>query len=81
MIRWLSTQYEWLKSALNEKGEDKASFKRIASTAIIILFIVSYSKIAIPSETLMDIPDTWALLIGGIILGLGAIDKIKRKDQ
>lgn len=81
MIGWISKQYEWLKSALNETGEDKASFKRISASAMIILFIISYSKIAIPSKTLIDIPDTWALLIGGIILGLGAIDKIRRKEH
>jgi len=73
-MNWFEEQLSWFKSFFNEP-DGKGSNKRLLGTVIIIVFVISYMKIAIPSKILLDIPPGWAYLIAGII-GLGVIDKL-----
>lgn len=66
MLLWLDKQFDWLKSFLSEK-DGKGSNKRLISVVVITVFAISYLKIAIPSEELIDIPMNWAIVIGYLI--------------
>lgn len=76
---WLWHQWEWIKGFLSEES-GKASSKRLASLAVVTVFLVAYLRVAIAlikdnQPEIRDIPEGWAWMIGGII-GLGVIDKI-----
>lgn len=73
-MEWIKKQFEWFKSFFSEP-DGKGSNKRLLGTLMVVIFVISYMKISIPAKTLTDIPDTWALLIAGII-GLGVLDKM-----
>ena len=77
-MNYFFQQIEWVKQFFQEDN-GKASSKRLFSAVVIFVFALSYLRIAIPAEKLIDVPDIWAMLLGGIILGLGAINKIGRK--
>lgn len=62
----------WLKRAL-EEDNGKPSFKRLVGLGVIVIFAITYMKVAIPLQQLLDIPSNWMILIGAIILGLGFI--------
>jgi hypothetical protein len=64
---WVSIQIEWAKGFQSEPDTGKASNKRLISTAVVATFIISYLKIAIGSKELLDIPLTWAAVIGAIL--------------
>ena len=66
----------WLKRVL-EEPDGKPSLKRFGITALLTTFIVSYLKIAIPSQQLLDIPSNWMMILGVSILGMGFISKMK----
>lgn len=70
----------WFKQFF-EEDNGKPSSKRLFACALFVVFIISYFKIAIPSQKLMDIPDNWAMLLGGTILGLGAFRKFMDRKK
>ena len=79
---WLSRQWDWVKGFLSEES-GKASSKRLASLAVVCVFLVAYMRVAIAlikdgQPEIRDIPEGWAWMIGGII-GLGVFDKIASK--
>ena len=77
-MNYFFQQIEWVKQFFQEDN-GKASSKRLFSAVIVFVFTLSYFKVVLQTDKLIDIPDTWAMLLGGIILGLGAINKIGRK--
>lgn len=70
----------WIKSFF-EEDNGKASSKRLYAGILILLFSISYLRMVFKSGTLVDIPDNWAMLIGGVILGLGALRKIAERKK
>lgn len=69
---------KWFKRMM-EEPDGKTSFKRVAIVSLLSTFIISYLKIAIPSQQLLDIPNNWMFLFGGAILGMGFISKMNQK--
>lgn len=70
----------WFKSFFEEEN-GKASIKRLWGTGVITVFLISYLKVSITKSELADIPEMWALLIAGLVLGLGAISKMGKRDE
>ena len=76
-MNWLKEQIEWLKSIFSEESK-KGSMKRIIMAFVTISFVVSYMKVMIVTQSLLDIPMNWMLLIAGM-LGLGIADNYVKK--
>lgn len=74
-MKWLGKQIEWLKSFLSEPREEgealKGSSKRLNMFLVILVFLIQYSKLTWENKELMDIPQTWAIVIL-CILGFGS---------
>ena len=68
----------WVKRFLEEPS-GKPSIKRLWGSAVITVFLINYTKVTIETNTLNDIPQMWAFLITGMILGLGALKVWKDK--
>ncbi len=68
----------WIKRFF-EEDNGKPSSKRLWGTAIIVVFSIAYLKTVVTTQTLVDIPEMWALLLGGLILGMGVVSKMKGK--
>jgi len=81
-IKWLTEQWNWLKSFFSEP-DGKASVKRLIGFWTIAAFLFSYVRIALATQELLDMPSNWSIMILAI-LGLGIVDKIasngKKKD-
>lgn len=77
-MEWLKAQIEWLKSIFSEEA-GKGSMKRIIMAFVTTSFVVSYMKVAIQTQTLIDIPMNWSLIIAGMI-GLGIADWYVKKQ-
>lgn len=75
----MKSAINWLKGFFEEQN-GKPSIKRLWGSVLVVIFAITYLKVAIPTQQVLDIPDVWAMLLGGLILGLGAIDKIKGKQ-
>ena len=69
MIKWINDQIQWLKQFFSDP-DGQASSKRLMSFLVILSFLYSYLKASFFTNTIQDIPPTWAMLIAGII-GLG----------
>ena len=76
-MNWLKEQIEWFKSIFSEESK-KGSMKRIIMAFVTISFVVSYMKVMIVTQSLLDIPMNWMLLIAGM-LGLGIADNYVKK--
>lgn len=72
-MNWLGTQVEWLKSFFSE-FDGKASIKRFIMLMVVLSFLQAYVKTTLDTKIIVDIPQNWMFLIGGII-GLGILDK------
>jgi len=70
-MEWIKAQIEWLKSIFSE-ASGKASIKRLIMFIITIAFLHAYTRIAVDSKELVDIPQNWSFLLAGI-LGLGIL--------
>ena len=71
---------KWLQQ-IHQEPSGKFSWKRSASSLLLLVFSVAYLHIAIPKQELIDIPQAWATLIGAIILGLGFINRKANNDK
>ena len=70
---WIKEQWNWLKSFFSEPS-GKASIKRLIMFWIVVSFLTAYFKIALATNTIVDIPMNWSFLLSAI-LGLGILDK------
>ena len=70
---WFKVQFEWLKNFFEEGETRKSSSRRAIEIAVVWVFLASYLKVSLVTETLQDIPWGWGILIAGI-LGLKTLD-------
>ena len=76
-MSWIIKQIEWLKSIFSEDN-GKGSMKRIIMAFVTTSFVLSYMKVSISTQTVLDIPMNWAMIIAGMI-GLGIVDWYVKK--
>lgn len=69
---WFKEQFTWAKSFFEEET-GKSSSRRAIEVAVVWVFLLSYLRVSLMTETLQDIPQIWALIIAGI-LGLKTLD-------
>ena len=61
VISFLYEQLNWIKAIFQE--DNKASFRRVSSMMVIVLFIRSYTQLVIKSDKLPEVPETWLVII------------------
>lgn len=85
-MKWINTQIEWIKSFLSEpiNGSgviDKGSSKRLASIAVTFTFVFVYTKVALQTQTVPDIPDMWVFILSAVLGITGLVDYFKAKNE
>lgn len=84
-MKWLSKQWEWIKSFLSEPangdGIQKGSNKRVAATAVTFTFVFTYLRTAMESKAMPDIPDMWVFILAAVLGITGVVDWMKAKSK
>ena len=78
-MKWIGQQIDWLKSIFSEPDK-KGSIKRVIMGFVTATFVSSYTKVSIATETLLDIPMNWMIILAGMI-GLGIVDKYVKNGK
>lgn len=78
-VMWIKDQIEWVKSFAQEPDGSKASSRRLIELGIVIVFLISYMKVSLATQTLEDMPWGWFTMIA-TILGMKVYSQVKSQN-
>ena len=85
MVKWFGKQWEWVKSFLSESiGDDgiqKGSSKRVGAISVTFTFVFTYIRVALKTNTMPEIPDTWVFILAAVLGITGFVDWLKARSE